>query len=177
LNFLAHLWLADRTGTSLPGAVLGDVVRGRDLSAYPEPLAQGIRLHRRIDAATDRHPGIAALRAGFAPGQRRYAGIVLDLAGDHALALDWARHHPLPLEQFCGAAARRRCSWKRHRTGSSTPAAARSARRRSRACCCPMPSLLASSAPCSALPRACASRHRCWSPLRTGRTPLPRCAA
>jgi acyl carrier protein phosphodiesterase len=106
VNFLAHLWLADRTGTSLPGAVLGDVARGRDLSAYPEPIAQGIRLHRRIDAATDRHPHIAALRAGFAPGQRRYAGIVLDLAADHALAVDWTLHHPLPIEQFCATAAR-----------------------------------------------------------------------
>jgi acyl carrier protein phosphodiesterase len=105
VNFLAHLWLADRTGTSLAGAVLGDVARGADLSAYPDELARGIRLHRRIDAATDRHPRIAALRAGFADGQRRYAGIVLDLASDHALALDWAQHHDLPLSRFCADAA------------------------------------------------------------------------
>ncbi|MES0872568.1 ACP phosphodiesterase [Sinimarinibacterium thermocellulolyticum] len=105
MNFLAHLWLADRTGTSLAGAVLGDVVRGTDLSAYPEALAQGIRLHRRVDAATDRHPLIVQMRAGFADGQRRYAGIVLDLALDHALALDWAQHHTQPLDAFCAHAA------------------------------------------------------------------------
>ena len=56
MNFLAHLWLAERTGTSLAGAVLGDVVRGADLSAYPPALALGIQLHRRVDATTDRHP-------------------------------------------------------------------------------------------------------------------------
>lgn len=104
MNFLAHLWLADRTGTSLAGAVLGDVVRGADLSAYPDALAIGIRLHRRIDAATDRHPDVVRLRAGFGAG-RRYAGIVLDLASDHALALDWPQHHGAPLPRFCAAAA------------------------------------------------------------------------
>ena len=105
VNFLAHLWLADRTATSLTGAVLGDVVRGADLSAYPAHLAQGIRLHRRVDAATDRHAAIVRLREGFAHGQRRYAGIVLDLAADHALALDWSRHHARPLAEFCTDAA------------------------------------------------------------------------
>lgn len=105
MNFLAHLWLADRTGTSLAGAILGDVVRGADLSAYPDALAHGIRVHRRVDAATDRHAAIAGLRAGFADGQRRYAGIVLDLAADHALALDWSHHHDRPLGHFCADAA------------------------------------------------------------------------
>lgn len=106
MNFLAHLWLADRTGTSLAGAVLGDVARGADLSTYPDALAHGIRLHRRIDAATDRHADIQQLRSEFAHGQRRYAGIVLDLAIDHALALEWPRHHALALDLFCTDAAR-----------------------------------------------------------------------
>lgn len=105
MNFLAHLWLADRTRTSLAGSILGDVVRGADLSTYPEDIALGIRLHRRVDAATDRHPVIQALREDFAPGQRRYAGIVLDLAADYALARAWSAHHPESLPQFalrCG---------------------------------------------------------------------------
>lgn len=101
MNFLAHLWLADRTGTSLAGSVLGDVVRGADLSAYPEPIAQGVRLHRRVDAATDRHPGIVALKTSFDDGERRYAGIVLDLACDYVLSQDWETHHAEPLAAFC----------------------------------------------------------------------------
>lgn len=105
MNFLAHLWLAERTGTSLAGAILGDVVRGADLSAYPRELAQGIRLHRRIDALTDRHPQVLALRSGFDGGHRRYAGIVVDLACDYALAADWARHSAEPLPAFCQRAA------------------------------------------------------------------------
>ncbi len=100
MNFLAHLWLAERTGTSLAGAVLGDVVRGVDLSAYPNAVAHGIRLHRRVDAATDRHPLLRAARQQWPEGQRRHAGIVLDLACDYALATDWARHADEPLDQF-----------------------------------------------------------------------------
>lgn len=107
MNFLAHLWLADRTRTSLAGSILGDGVRGSDLRAYAPRTAEGIRLHRRVDAATDRHPIIAAARHAFPPGQRRFAGIVLDLAADHALARRWPDHHEQSLAAFaqrCGQA-------------------------------------------------------------------------
>ena len=105
MNFLAHLWLADRSDTSLAGSVLGDVVRGADLSAYPPEIATGVRLHRRVDAATDRHAIMRREREAFADGDRRYAGIVLDLAADHALAQAWSAFHPEPLPAFA-----RRCA-------------------------------------------------------------------
>ncbi len=104
MNFLAHLWLAERTQTSMAGAILGDMVRGADLSAYPDDIALGIRAHRRVDAATDRHPALQPLRAGFDPGARRYAGIVLDLACDYALAQTWTQLHDVPLPAFCARA-------------------------------------------------------------------------
>ena len=105
MNFLAHLWLADQTRTSLAGAILGDVVRGADLTNYPAEIAQGIRLQRRIDAATDRHPVIAAVRERYASGQRRYAGIVLDLACDYVLSNDWEHFSSEALPDFCGRTA------------------------------------------------------------------------
>lgn len=91
MNFLAHLHLSDVAGLPLSGAVLGDVVRGRLEGRFPEALERSLRLHRRIDVATDAHVEVVALRAGFAPGARRYAGVLLDLLFDHALALDWPR--------------------------------------------------------------------------------------
>ena len=104
MNFLAHLWLAEQSGTSMAGAILGDVVRGADLSAYPDDIAAGIRLHRQLDALTDRHPHIVALRNAQADGVRRYSGIVLDLVADYLLIADWSRYSAEPLPAFCARA-------------------------------------------------------------------------
>jgi acyl carrier protein phosphodiesterase len=59
-----------------------------------------VRLHRRVDAATDRHQVMRREREAFIAGERRYAGIVLDLAADHALAQTWSDFHPQPLADF-----------------------------------------------------------------------------
>ena len=106
MNFLAHLWLADRTGTSPAGAILGDWVRGRVPPKYPEELRVGIALHRRVDTLTDAHPVIAIARSRFPAGPRRYAGIVLDLITDHLLARRWSEFSTEPLEIFTHRGAR-----------------------------------------------------------------------
>ena len=105
MNFLAHLWLADVTATSPSGAMLGDMVRGQLSPELPPALALGIRIHRRVDAVTDRHPLSLGWRSRFPDGARRYAGIVLDLLCDHALALDWSDHVDEPLAAFAARAA------------------------------------------------------------------------
>lgn len=91
MNFLVHLHLSDVAGLPLSGAVLGDVVRGRLEGRFPRALERSLRLHRRIDVVTDAHPLVAAARERFGPGERRYAGILLDLLHDHCFALDWPR--------------------------------------------------------------------------------------
>jgi acyl carrier protein phosphodiesterase len=105
MNYLAHLWLTEQAGLPLPGAILGDLVHGRLDGRFAPALERSIRLHRRVDAVTDGHPLVAAQRAGFGPGARRYAGIVLDLLHDHALVLDWARYSGEPLNLFARRAA------------------------------------------------------------------------
>jgi acyl carrier protein phosphodiesterase len=106
MNFLAHLWLTEQAHLPLAGAVLGDAIRGRLDGRCAPALERSIRLHRRIDALTDAHPCVAAARARFAPGARRYAGIVLDLLYDHCLALDWPHYSAEPLADFARRAAR-----------------------------------------------------------------------
>lgn len=126
MNFLAHLWLAERSGTSLAGSILGDVVRGAELSAYPDDMVLGIRLHRRVDALTDRHPALHAARAAFGDGARRYAGIVLDLVGDHVLSADWPRYSDDTLDAFrtrAGAAIEAAAPWFVLAGGRSSSAA------------------------------------------------------
>jgi acyl carrier protein phosphodiesterase len=90
----------------LAGALLGDYWRGALPPEMPPDLALSVRLHRRIDAVTDRHPQVQAARAGFADGERRYAGILLDLLYDHLLAQDWARYSAEALPDFARRAAR-----------------------------------------------------------------------
>ncbi len=105
MNFLAHLLIAHRTQTSAAGAILGDIVRGSDLSTYPADIQRGIRIHRRIDALTDRHQVLQSHRQDFHPASRRYAGIVLDLVCDYSLAQDWPTHSDEPLAAFCARSA------------------------------------------------------------------------
>lgn len=89
MNFLAHSLLGFDDEALLVGQLAGDFVRGRDLGALPARVALGVRLHRSIDAFTDAHPATAGVRARFAPGLRRYAGIALDIGCDHVLAREW----------------------------------------------------------------------------------------
>ena len=101
MNFLAHLCLANGDSGLMLGGLLGDFVRGRRaLRTYSEPVRQGIVLHRYIDKCTDRSPVIKKLRPMFPREFRRYAGIVIDLAFDHELAINWWRYMPGSLERF-----------------------------------------------------------------------------
>ena len=101
MNFLAHLCLANGDSGLMIGGLIGDFVRGRRaLRAFPEPIRQGIVLHRYIDKCTDRSPVVKQLRPLFSREFRRYAGIIIDLAFDHELALNWWRYMPGSLERF-----------------------------------------------------------------------------
>ncbi len=101
MNFLAHLLLAgDDEGLRL-GAMLGDFVSGREaLGKYDAAIQKGIILHRHIDAHTDAMQGVAELRSLFQPPFRRYAGIIIDLALDHVLALRWDEYSENSLQEF-----------------------------------------------------------------------------
>lgn len=101
MNFLAHLWLADTLGARPSGALLGDQVRGRLDPRWPADLRASIQLHRRIDALTDAHPVVRQISAQFVQGKRRYAGILLDVLWDHALAGHWLDYGKEVLAEFC----------------------------------------------------------------------------
>ena len=101
MNFLAHLCLANGDSGLMLGGLFGDFIRGRRaLRAFPEPVRQGIVLHRYIDKCTDRSPVVKKLRSQFPREFRRYAGIIIDLAFDHELATNWWRYMPGSLERF-----------------------------------------------------------------------------
>ncbi len=100
MNFLAHLYLSGTQPLVIVGNFMADAVKGRDLSRFPEPLEQGIRLHRAIDHFTDTHPLQRAGRERSRAYAGRYAGVVMDLFYDHLLAREWSKWHPEPLPDF-----------------------------------------------------------------------------
>lgn len=101
MNYLAHLYLADATGTSLTGNFLGDFIKGRVAKAnLPPDFEAGVVLHRKIDVFTDAHPIVLKSRTRISKLRRRYAGIVIDMAYDHFLALNWTNYCDKSLAMF-----------------------------------------------------------------------------
>lgn len=98
MNYLAHIHLASITKTSLVGNFAGDFVRGSVLSDLPEPIQQGIRLHRRVDSFTDAHKKIRMAKQSFPDKLRRTAGICIDIWFDHLLLLNNERFPPCLIE-------------------------------------------------------------------------------
>lgn len=83
------------------GSFLGDFVKGRLAGDYPDDVERGIRLHRAVDAFTDRHPVARRSARRFAPPFRRYGPVMVDVIYDHFLAGRWAAYHPDDLGLFC----------------------------------------------------------------------------
>jgi len=105
MNFLAHCLLPDRAVLSthpdlIAGGFIGDFIKGPVPDGLPAALADGVRLHRRIDAYSNLHPGIRTSCDRFSAELRRYAPIFVDVVADHLLARHWQRFHPLALETF-----------------------------------------------------------------------------
>ncbi|KAA9000148.1 DUF479 domain-containing protein [Affinibrenneria salicis] len=105
MNFLAHLHLATLADSSLLGNLLADFVRGDPAASYPQDVADGIRLHRRIDTLTDSQPEVRAARRYFSAPHYRVAPITLDVLWDHFLARQWSQLEPnLALNAFIDGA-------------------------------------------------------------------------
>lgn len=95
MNWLAHTVLAPAHPDGWLGSVLGDFAKGTlAASGWPSGVVAAIRQHRAIDTWTDAHPEVLTAKARFAPGARRFAGVLLDLWFDHCLARDWSRWQP-----------------------------------------------------------------------------------
>ena len=97
MNHLAHVFLAGTQADAQLGGLLGDFCHGAPDPEWSQTVRSGIVLHRKIDVYTDSHPLIVAARSLFHAPLRRYAGILLDMYFDHALARNWPRFSAEPL--------------------------------------------------------------------------------
>ena len=103
MNFLAHAYLSGEDEKILVGNFIGDFVKGRqDVERFEKRIAQGIALHRAIDAFTDRHPVVTRTKNRLRPKYRHYSGVVADVFYDHFLAANWKSYHALPLDDYAG---------------------------------------------------------------------------
>ena len=101
MNYLGHFYLSPDNDEILIGSFLGDFVKGPvELQNLPTQIKQGIILHRSVDSFTDYHPLILDCKKLFSKTYRRYAGIILDMALDHFLALYWQEYHHQTLNDF-----------------------------------------------------------------------------
>lgn len=101
MNFLAHAVLAERTPALMVGGVIGDWIKGILPGCLPTDLAQGVALHRAIDAFVETHPAFRCSRSRISQQRRRYAGVLVDIFYDHVLARDWERFHASVLPVYC----------------------------------------------------------------------------
>ena len=89
MNILAHLHLASLASSSLIGNTVADFVKGDPYLNYPNDIADGIMLHRKIDSMTDNLPEVKQAKLLFRQTHRRVASIALDIVWDHFLSKQW----------------------------------------------------------------------------------------
>lgn len=100
MNYLAHLYLSGKDEKVIVGNFIGDYVKGRKYSDYPEEIAKGILLHRQIDSFTDEHLQTKNAKVFFRNEFGLYSGIVVDFIFDHFLAKNWYDYSDISLRTF-----------------------------------------------------------------------------
>jgi acyl carrier protein phosphodiesterase len=100
LNFLAHIYLSGDSREILIGNFIGDYVKGKNITGYPEEVKLGIMLHRRIDSFTDNHTLTRSSKKIIAKKYGLYSGIVVDIYYDHFLSANWHLYSEIPLREY-----------------------------------------------------------------------------
>ncbi len=100
MNFLAHIYLSGDSREILIGNFIGDYVKGKNISGFPQEVRQGIMLHRKIDSFTDNHVITRSSRKIITEKYGLYAGIVVDIYYDHFLSVNWQKYSEIPLREY-----------------------------------------------------------------------------
>lgn len=100
MNFLGHLYFSNNDPELMYANLLGDYIKGKDLSDYSEVVQKGIALHRSIDNLIDHHPAVVELLHILYPQLPKISGIAVDLYFDHLLAKNWKSFHSSEYRAF-----------------------------------------------------------------------------
>ena len=100
MNFLAHIYLSGDSRELLIGNFIGDYIKGKEYLKYPEPVQEGILLHRKIDNFTDNHAVTRKAKGMVRERYGLYSGIVIDIFYDHFLSANWLEFSEVPLKTY-----------------------------------------------------------------------------
>lgn len=100
MNYLAHIYLSGSDLRLQIGNFIGDAVKGDAYKTYPKSIADGILLHRAIDAFTDRQPAIKQTLLSMRPLFGRYSAALLDIYFDYLLASRFDQFSSVSLKSF-----------------------------------------------------------------------------
>ncbi len=100
MNYLAHCYLSCTDEDLMLGNVITDFMRKKEEKNYSGRVLEGIQLHRKIDAYTDKHEASLSLRALLRPRHGKYASVVVDLVWDHMLCKYWSDYSGAELSAF-----------------------------------------------------------------------------
>jgi acyl carrier protein phosphodiesterase len=100
LNYLVHLFLAGTDPGLQLGALMGDFVKGPVPAGFPDKIAVGLHLHRRIDTLAQNSAHIRQSRQKLQMKFGHGRGIIIDIFYDHFLASSWGAYSPQPLPEF-----------------------------------------------------------------------------
>lgn len=100
MNYLVHLYLAGEDPELQLGGMMGDFVKGPIPADFPEKLALGLHLHRRIDSLAQNSPHTRQSRRRLQPKFGHGRGIIVDIFYDHFLASNWSDYSTEPLESY-----------------------------------------------------------------------------
>lgn len=100
MNYLAHIYLADKDEKNILGNFLGDFVNKSLEDNYEVSIKNGIFMHRKLDSFTDSNAIFMESRNRISRENRRFGGVLIDVFYDHFLAKNWSTYSDLPLEVF-----------------------------------------------------------------------------
>ncbi len=100
MNFLAHIYLSGKDEDLTLGNFIADMVKGRQIEKYSSGIVKGIKLHRKIDEYTDKHPYVSKSKDRIRDKYRHYSGVIVDMFYDHFLARNWMDYSGEPLDLY-----------------------------------------------------------------------------
>jgi acyl carrier protein phosphodiesterase len=100
MNYLAHILLSGDDKELRIGNFIADSVRGKNFDLFPNRVADGIILHRKIDTYTDTHSIVHESKDVIRPKYGLWSSVIMDMFYDHFLAANWAQFHDQPLREF-----------------------------------------------------------------------------